>query len=254
MGKNPAFQFYPSDWLGDPELQSTSAATRGIWANLLCYMWWSRERGTLENTSEELQRLANCTTAEWEAFLEENSRLKFADVTLRNKIVTVTNRRMMREERVRELTRLRVKKFRNAACNANITTHSSSTSSTSSSTTNTNTLKRTPSRQASLPIDTNGNHVKELVLYWYQTCLAVKKVKLPEAWSRDSAIMKIMLKGRDGDAGVQEVKYCIDSFLNRPPREYDPHSTGYRSGKCTLSAVLASMDVLLQRKVRGERP
>jgi hypothetical protein len=90
-------------------------------------MWWSKTRGILSGTIAELSRLAGCTETEWIIFHEENSRLKFADVTLANKIVTVTNRRMVREQQSRESTRLRVKRFRNASCNAKVTVPSPNT-------------------------------------------------------------------------------------------------------------------------------
>ena len=47
MGKNPAFQFYPADWLRDPALRSVSLAARGLWADMLCIMWDCPERGVL---------------------------------------------------------------------------------------------------------------------------------------------------------------------------------------------------------------
>ena len=112
MGKNPAFLFYPHDWTGDPALQRASAASRGIWINLLCRMWWSDPRGTLTATPEQFCRLANCTGEEWEAFCVEAQRDNFADVTLCPKNVTVTNRRMRRDDRTRELARLRKERER----------------------------------------------------------------------------------------------------------------------------------------------
>ena len=37
--KNPAFQFYPSDFLADPIVQAMSAAERGVYITLLCVQW-----------------------------------------------------------------------------------------------------------------------------------------------------------------------------------------------------------------------
>jgi len=152
MGKNPAFQFYPNDWLGDPELQQSSATTRGVWANFLCHMWWARHRGVLQGTFEELCRLGGCTLDELHAFITENTRLNFADVTEGNKIVTVSNRRMVREEKSRESTRGRVQRFRNAHSNANVTPPSPSTPSPSPSpSTNTSTKTLVPVVDKSTP-------------------------------------------------------------------------------------------------------
>lgn len=150
MGKNPGFLFYPNDWLNDNELQRASFSTIGIWINLLCRMWWSTPRGTLTGASEDLRRLAGCDSVEWTRFLEEADRLRFADVivsdmqnrasvqnppdmqnrasctdathvTLGNKIVTVINRRMVRDEKSRESTRNRVRRHRHGQSNTNVT-------------------------------------------------------------------------------------------------------------------------------------
>jgi len=98
MGKNPAFQFYVKDWLSDPELQSTSSSTRGIWINALCFMWEARERGKIEGTTQSLSRILNCTEDEFGLFLKEVSFYNFSDlVTNTNGKVTLINRRMSRE-------------------------------------------------------------------------------------------------------------------------------------------------------------
>jgi len=119
VGKAPAFQWYPNDWLRDT--QAATATVRGIWIDLLCAMWWSATRGTLTGTEAELCRFGRCTPEEWGQFLEQNTRLKFADVTISDGLVTVSNRRMVREESDRESTRCRVQRFRKRPCNADVT-------------------------------------------------------------------------------------------------------------------------------------
>ena len=59
--KLPAFQFYPGDWLRDPQLQMASTVARGVWINALCRMWDNEPRGTLSGTREEIARLCLCT-------------------------------------------------------------------------------------------------------------------------------------------------------------------------------------------------
>jgi hypothetical protein len=71
---------------------------------------------------------------EFDKFVAEANVTKFADVTNGNGVVTVKNRRMFRDEKIRHDTRLRVARFRekresNPPCNANVTTPSSSSSS-----------------------------------------------------------------------------------------------------------------------------
>ncbi len=134
MNKPPAFQFYVRDWLSDPALQAASASSRGIWINALCFMWEAPERGKLTGTRESLARLLGATTGEMEEFLAEASALNFADVTESNKKVTLENRRMVKEEKERQATKLRVRKHRGGGTsNTEVTPPSSSSSSSSSS-------------------------------------------------------------------------------------------------------------------------
>ena len=134
VGKLPAFQFYPRDWLSDPQLRGASHTTKGIWIDILCLMWEAPDRGRLVGSRAELTRMVGATPEDFDLFLVEVERLKFADVTLGNTEVTLENRRMVRDEKARHLTRLRVAKHRsNAPCNTNVTVPSSSSSSSSSS-------------------------------------------------------------------------------------------------------------------------
>ncbi|MEM9372611.1 MAG: hypothetical protein AAGA55_03125, partial [Planctomycetota bacterium] len=47
MAKQPAFQFYPGDWLKDPALRLCTPAARGAWIDMLCLMFESEDRGHL---------------------------------------------------------------------------------------------------------------------------------------------------------------------------------------------------------------
>lgn len=130
MAKAPAFLLYVRDWLGDPALQSCAAATRGIWINALCFMWEAPERGKLAGTKDSLGRLLGATPAEMDQFWSDLDAYKFADVTFCNSNVTLSNRRMVRDEKIRQGTKLRVARHRsNAPCNADVTPPSSSSSS-----------------------------------------------------------------------------------------------------------------------------
>jgi len=134
MSKAPAFQFYVRDWLSDPLLKMVSHQTKGIWIDLLCYLWESPERGRLVGTPEQFVKMVGCNADEWTQFYNEASVTKFADVTKANGLVTVCNRRMFREDKERKNTRLRVQRYRerqqsNAPSNDDITLPSSSSSS-----------------------------------------------------------------------------------------------------------------------------
>jgi len=47
MAKQPSFQFYPGDWLKDPDLQRCPASAIGAYINLLCYAFECDPRGCL---------------------------------------------------------------------------------------------------------------------------------------------------------------------------------------------------------------
>lgn len=63
MGKLPAFQFYPSDWQNDLNLQLCSLGARGLWIELLCLMHHSEEYGHLliNGTVPDLKTIAKLT-------------------------------------------------------------------------------------------------------------------------------------------------------------------------------------------------
>lgn len=135
MPKAPASQFYWGDWLNDVELQSACSASRGIWANALGRMWYSKTRGELTATPEKYIQILNCTPQEFSTFLDEAETLLFCYVSRNgNGTVTLRNRRMYREEKERENARLRQERFRgkrksNGAKNGKVTVPSSSSSS-----------------------------------------------------------------------------------------------------------------------------
>jgi len=54
--KRPSFQFYPSDWLSDPNTSAMSAEEEGAYIRLLCYMW-NTEDCSLKDDEEYLSRL-----------------------------------------------------------------------------------------------------------------------------------------------------------------------------------------------------
>jgi len=112
MAKAPAIQFYVKDWLSDPELKMASHSTKGVWIDMLCFMWESSERGLLRGTKEQLIRMLGATERDFDLFIEEAKTLQFADVTICNENVTVINRRIHQEYKDKQNTRLRVQRHR----------------------------------------------------------------------------------------------------------------------------------------------
>jgi hypothetical protein len=133
VGKSPASQFYWGDLRRDVEYHLMSFESRGIWMEMLCCMWDSRERGKIEGSPDQIASLLGCSVDKFKSAIKEIDVTKTGDVTESNGFVTVINRRMFREQKERILTRLRVEKFRNKhqiqISNKNITPPSSSSSS-----------------------------------------------------------------------------------------------------------------------------
>lgn len=91
-------QFYPADWMKDPELQICSMNTIGIWINILCRMWEAKEEGILRGKPDELALLVGARPAEFKRFLVEAEKHQFCDVlqnvTKSYSAVTLKCRRM----------------------------------------------------------------------------------------------------------------------------------------------------------------
>lgn len=100
--KHPYIPFYTGDWLKDPRLSLCSPATRGVWIDLICAMHEFDRCGELRGTTEELARLARCSTVELTQALTELQNKRAADVLQRNGSWTIANRRMKREADIRE--------------------------------------------------------------------------------------------------------------------------------------------------------
>ncbi len=129
MSKLPYIPLYIGDWLKDPKLSLCEPATRGIWMDMICAMHEMNRSGELRGTHEQLARITRSSTEQLIQAINELQITGAAEVTDRNKIVTVTNRRMKREATDRILIKKRVEKHRlrkaesdvKPNCNAGVT-------------------------------------------------------------------------------------------------------------------------------------
>jgi len=99
--KLPYIHFYTGEWMKDPAVGMLSPAARGIWMDLLCVMHENDRCGAICGNTQQLARLARCSTDEMAGALNEFELCKTASVTDSNGIVTVVNRRMAREHKER---------------------------------------------------------------------------------------------------------------------------------------------------------
>ena len=142
MSKNPAFQFYPNDWSRD--LEEHPLEIEGAWIRICCKLWWSTKRGSVTRALQQWSRILRESLEKTLYILQyiqaENIGYvtpplqKFSSENLDgNVLVTVESRRMTRDEKERELTRLRVKKYREKQpCNDPVTPMKQYSSSSSS--------------------------------------------------------------------------------------------------------------------------
>jgi len=122
MKRLPWVKYWYADWSGDMGIQQASLEARGAWHETLCLLW---HEGCFEHsgTPEEWARLWRCRYDSVTEILDEIERLKIADVQKNgNGVVTLRSRRLYREAKAREDTRLRVAKHRgNDAVTPNVT-------------------------------------------------------------------------------------------------------------------------------------
>lgn len=129
MAKNsqklPWMQFYPSDWSKDPALTLCTPATRGVWIDLICAMHLLDRSGELRGTADQLARFARCSTVEFVHAMTDLQTNRAADVTERNGLYHVCNRRMAAAHELRKSNADKVKRHRerrrNPECNRVVT-------------------------------------------------------------------------------------------------------------------------------------
>jgi uncharacterized protein YdaU (DUF1376 family) len=102
-------QFFPADYLSDTT--PLSAATRGIWMDLICFLWRAEPRGSLRYPKETWMRLLRVTQKEFDAALTEFASFSICNVN-GNDPVTIESRRIMRYEKSLHDNRIRVARYR----------------------------------------------------------------------------------------------------------------------------------------------
>jgi uncharacterized protein YdaU (DUF1376 family) len=65
MARSPAFRFYPSDFMGAPDVQAMDLHEVGAYTLLLCTAWLSERHGYLPDDENLLRRWAKMTREQW---------------------------------------------------------------------------------------------------------------------------------------------------------------------------------------------
>jgi hypothetical protein len=102
MGKNPAFQFYPSDWTRD--LDDQDIEVEGAWIRICCRLWWSETKGKATKPLWEWARILRKTKKKTRDILEILIRkgISSGDV-LDNQNITIISRRMVRDFEISQI-------------------------------------------------------------------------------------------------------------------------------------------------------
>ena len=100
----PSIQWYPADWLEEPGLKLCSLAAKGLWMDLLCYMFKMENRGFLcinglNLGSKEVAELVGKPEAEVKQALSELDRYGVSETTDEG---CIYSRRMVSDEKQRQ--------------------------------------------------------------------------------------------------------------------------------------------------------
>jgi 5-methylcytosine-specific restriction endonuclease McrA len=100
VGKIPAFQFYPGDWIQDTA--PLSLAAKGAWIDILCVLWRSQNRGTSLGSIVQWARIIRADAEQARRVIDELVTCNICDlISHENGELEITCRRMVREEEER---------------------------------------------------------------------------------------------------------------------------------------------------------
>ncbi len=103
MGKNPAFQFYPSDWQRD--LSEHPLEIEGAWIRICCALWWSETPGSATKPLTNWSRILRVGEKKSLAIITYLLNQKIAEVDIQDTTITITSRRMVKDEHIRNIRR-----------------------------------------------------------------------------------------------------------------------------------------------------
>jgi hypothetical protein len=119
MSKMPFMMFYPQDWLYDTRILTPEE--RALWIDLLCFMWNSSSRGVIEATRQNVAQMVGLECSKFNYLIDSIKNKKVAEVTDGNEKVTIISRRMVREEKERESSRIRKRRYDARHSNGTVT-------------------------------------------------------------------------------------------------------------------------------------
>ena len=103
MAKLPSFQFYPGDWMKDPNLRRCSHAAKGVLIDMLCLMFECDRRGYLATAGRPWsdEEIATAVGGDLVATRQTIQELADKGVISRDESGAVYSRRIVRDEQIR---------------------------------------------------------------------------------------------------------------------------------------------------------
>lgn len=101
----PAMPFYVGDWLKAPDIRALSPSAKGIWIDMLCFMWESKERGVLKFGNkivdrDMLARMLGFARVLLDPLLDELLELGIYSI---REDGAIFSRRMIKDQKIREI-------------------------------------------------------------------------------------------------------------------------------------------------------
>jgi uncharacterized protein YdaU (DUF1376 family) len=111
MAKLPWMKFFPADYLVDT--QPLSPAARGIWMDLICMLWRVTPRGSLSMSPGQWMKHLRCPPGDFVTVCDELTCYAICNiVTVANNEVTISCRRILREQKSQSSNALRQARYR----------------------------------------------------------------------------------------------------------------------------------------------
>ncbi|HTV81487.1 MAG TPA: hypothetical protein VME18_02465 [Acidobacteriaceae bacterium] len=235
--KLPAIQFYTGDWRKDIGVQSLSYHDRGIWFEMLCLMHESERRGVLvlNGLAMSLDALARVLGLDKQILTTTISTLLTTGVASREEESgAIYCRRMVRDERLRQIRAEAGKKGGNPVLLKQKKTTADkqeSTPSSSSSFSSSNGKKPSRARREDVPDVRHAEFKAATEEYW-----AAKNANLPMPWNGGEGAALAELLASNPTLKVEQYRdllrnrYRSEVNHSERPRAWLATVTNYASG------------------------
>jgi len=101
--KAPAFQFYPADWQRD--LSEHPLEIEGAWIRICCALWWSETPGLATKPLTNWARVLRVGERKCFSIITYLHNQNIADVVIQDSTITISSRRMVKDEYIRNIRR-----------------------------------------------------------------------------------------------------------------------------------------------------